>query len=236
MIRIALVDDNPKELADLRDKIGESLTALNAEFSLDTYENGSALLEAYHAQYHLLCLDIDMPVMDGMTLAGKIREMDSHVLIMFITNLAQMAIRGYEVHAIDFVLKPINVYALTLKLRRILRYLQQRQDISLVLETADGMEKISSRDLYYVEVNGHYLSFHAKQGVFRVRKTMHDIEEELGQQSFYKCNKCYLVNLHYVNAINKDEVRIGTEWLKISRPRKRQFLQAIADYLEGGNT
>ena len=85
-------------------------------YTIETFYSGSEFLAQYRKQYELLCLDIDMPEKDGMAVAEEIRRRDTKVLIMFITHMAQMAIRGYEVQAVDFVLKPVNKYALLLKI------------------------------------------------------------------------------------------------------------------------
>lgn len=153
-------------------------------------------------------------------MAEEIRRRDSKVLIMFITHMAQMAIRGYEVQAVDFVLKPVNKYALLLKMQRIRKSLSQRKEAFFLVPDDGGVRKISSRELYYVEVSGHYLYYHAKSGVYKQKSPLRQIEEELTSLSFRKCNNCYLVNLRHVNAVRKEEVQIGTEWLKISRSRQ----------------
>ena len=198
-------------------------------------QNGKEALKFLNEQEaDLIFVDIDMPEKDGMAVAEEIRRRDSKVLIMFITHMAQMAIRGYEVQAVDFVLKPVNKYALLLKMQRIRKSLSQRKEAFFLVPDDGGVRKISSRELYYVEVSGHYLYYHAKSGVYKQKSPLRQIEEELTSLSFRKCNNCYLVNLRHVNAVRKEEVQIGTEWLKISRSRKKAFLEELADYMEGG--
>ena len=216
MIRIAVVDDDREEVQELCDLLQFTSLELQEPYTIETFYSGSEFLAQYRKQYELLCLDIDMPEKDGMAVAEEIRRRDSKVLIMFITHMAQMAIRGYEVQAVDFVLKPVNKYAFFL------------------VPDDGGVRKISSRELYYVEVSGHYLYYHAKSGVYKQKSPLRQIEEELTSLSFRKCNNCYLVNLRHVNAVRKEEVQIGTEWLKISRSRKKAFLEELADYMEGG--
>lgn len=59
-----------------------------------------------------MLLDVDMPFLDGMTAAGHIRRVDPEVVIVFVTNLAQDAIQGYSVNALDYILKPLNYFSL----------------------------------------------------------------------------------------------------------------------------
>ena len=230
MIRIAVVDDDREEVQELCDLLQFTSLELQEPYTIETFYSGSEFLAQYRKQYELLCLDIDMPEKDGMAVAEEIRRRDSKVLIMFITHMAQMAIRGYEVQAVDFVLKPVNKYALLLKMQRIRKSLSQRKEAFFLVPDDGGVRKISSRELYYVEVSGHYLYYH----VYKQKSPLRQIEEELTSLSFRKCNNCYLVNLRHVNAVRKEEVQIGTEWLKISRSRKKAFLEELADYMEGG--
>ena len=70
------------------------------------FEDGEEIVEKYDNNYDLILLDIEMPRMNGMDAAERIREKDEDVVMMFITNMAQYAIRGYSVGALDFVMKP----------------------------------------------------------------------------------------------------------------------------------
>lgn len=113
------------------------------------------------------------------------------------------------------------------------RMLKNRKSRNIVLTTAGGMQRISTDDLYYVEVNGHYLYYHTKDQTVRQKASMKEIEDRLAGLSFKRCNNCYLVNLKYVDCVNKDDLKVGNDWLKISRPRKKEFLQALANYMGG---
>ena len=94
MIRIAVVDDDREEVQELCDLLQFTSLELQEPYTIETFYSGSEFLAQYRKQYELLCLDIDMPEKDGMAVAEEIRRRDSKVLIMFITHMAQMAIRG----------------------------------------------------------------------------------------------------------------------------------------------
>lgn len=234
MVRIAVMDNESAELKEFADCLQFTALELQQEYQIDFYLCGKDLLAADYSRYDLICLDIDMPEPDGMMVAAEIRRHDDKVLIMFVTHMAQMAIQGYDVQAIDFVLKPVNRYALLLKMQRILKTLQQQMDAYIRIPDENGFRKISSNDLFYVEVSGHYLFYHTKYGVFRQKESLKQMEESLKALYFRKCNQCYLVNLKHVNAVHRDDVQIGTEWLKISRSRKKEFLNDLTIYMEGG--
>lgn len=233
MIKVAVVDDEQQEAGLLEKYFKKLQTEVGEELHVSIFSSGEALVEGYDYSFDLICLDIEMEGMDGIAAAKEIRRLDENVLIIFVTNMAQMAIQGYEVRALDFVVKPVNYYSFSMKIRTAVNIIQNKKSKNIVLPTAGGMQKISTNDLYYVEVNGHYLYYHTTHGTFRQKAALKELEDKLAGLSFKRCNNCYLVNLKYVDCVNKDDLLIGGEWLKISRPRKKEFLQALANYMGG---
>lgn len=233
MIKVAVVDDEQKALDILCDFFQKLQAEVREEISVSTFTSGEAVLAEYDHTFDLICLDIDMSGRSGMEIAREIRRRDGQVIILFITNMAQMAIQGYEVRALDFIVKPVSYYSFSMKLRGAANMIKKQKKRNILIQTAGGVRKISTDQLYYAEVNGHYLSYHTPQGVFRQKASLKELEDKLEGFSFKRCNNCYLVNLKYVDCVNKDDIQIAGEWLKISRPRKREFLQALANYMGG---
>lgn len=112
MLRVAVAEDNPKDrerLLSFLKKYGEEK---DVQIEVAEYTDGSELLDQYRPCYDVIFLDVEMPQMDGMKAAEKIRETDEEVILIFITNMAKYAIRGYEVQALDYVLKPVKLRSL----------------------------------------------------------------------------------------------------------------------------
>lgn len=233
MIKTAVVDDELKERNILIQYFRKLQSELREEVEVYAFSSGDELLKDYDSSYDLICLDIDMKGKDGIRTAKEIRKKDEGVVIIFITNMAQMAIRGYEVQALDFVLKPVNYYSFAMKMKTALNIISNKKSKSIIISTSDGIYKISTNDLLYIEVKGHYLYYHTLAGVFCQKAAMKDLEDKLSGLSFKRCNNCYLVNLKYVDCVRKDDLKIREEWLKISRPRKKEFLKALANYMGG---
>ena len=144
-----------------------------------------------------------------------------------------MAIRGYEVRALDFILKPVNFYSFSMKIQNAISMIQNKKSKTIVISTMNGVVRFSTNELYYAEVDGHYIYYYTKDGSYKQKQSMKELEDLLAGLSFKRCNNCYLVNLKYVDAVDRDDVKVGGEWLKISRPRKKEFLQALANYMGG---
>lgn len=233
MIKIAVVDDEEKEQKLLMKFFGNLSEEVREEINVYTYKSGEALLEVYDYSWDLILLDIQMEGQDGISIAKKIRSIDEQVILVFVTQMAQMAIKGYEVQAMDFILKPVKYYPFALKMRNIINIINNKKSRNIVLKTSDGLIKISSDNLYFAEVDRHYTTYYTNDGVFRQKASLKELESKLEGLSFIRCNRCYLVNLKHVNAVNKDDVKIAGKWLKISRLRKMEFLKALASYMGG---
>ncbi len=238
MIRIAAAEDRAEERARLKRYLLRYQQENDCPMEAEFYENGEALVGAYRPGTDLLLLDIEMPVLDGMRTARILREKDPEVMIVFITNLAQYAVQGYEVEALDFLVKPLEWSVFSFRMTRILNRIRRRQQEavqSLTLRTENGsLERIAAADLLYVEVDRHTLTYHTLKGDCRVRGTMREAEQQLLPHGFCRCNQCYLINQRYVKAVHEDMVTVGNAKLKISRSRKKELIRALSEHVATG--
>lgn len=233
MIKVAIVDDEKRERDELEAYYRRFQKETQEEIKTVCFSSGEEILQIYDSTFDIICLDIDMQGKDGINTAKEIRSQDDQVIIIFITNMAQMAIKGYEVHALDFVLKPVNYFSFAMKMQTAVSIAKNRKSRNIVISTLSGMQKISTNDLLYAEIDGHYLYYHTTQGDFRQKASLSELEEKLQGLSFKRCNNCYLINLKHVDGVEKDDLKIAGKRLKISRPRKKEFLQALANYMGG---
>lgn len=111
MIRVAIVEDEAKIREQLMGYVQRYTRQYGTAFEVKTFADGLEILEDYRPAYDLILLDIEMKHMDGMETARRIRELDPEVMLVFITNMAQYAIKGYAVGALDYVLKPVPYFA-----------------------------------------------------------------------------------------------------------------------------
>lgn len=172
MIKIALIDDEKTERDILRKCYEKLREELSEHLRICEFESGDAFLGQFDGSFDLICMDIDMAGTDGIQAARQVRQKDENVIIIFVTNMAQMAICGYEVRALDFILKPVNYYAFALKMRNVFNIIRSAKSRTIMITTASGLQGISTDDLYYVEVERHYLFFHTKKGDFRQKASL----------------------------------------------------------------
>lgn len=234
MYHIAIVENDQEFISELKDYLAQYEQENGQEFHVSVFHDGLEIVETYEPEYDLILMDVEMPRLNGMDAAEKIREVDENVVIMFITNMAQFAIRGYSVGALDFVMKPITYYTFSTKMKRALKRVEKREVSSVLLALPDGVKKIELRRIYYVEVQNRMLHYYTEEGEIVVRGTLQSAESMLPSAIFARCNHWYLVNLMHVTEVRKNMVTAGPYQLEISRRNKAGFLQALAEYM-GGN-
>lgn len=235
-MRIAIVEDNMQEQERIASMIKRYFDANGKNCQLICFADGDELLEDYRPDWDLILLDIQMARLDGMTAAEMIRKVDKDVFLVFVTNMANYAIRGYSVHALDFLLKPVNYRMLEQVLMQVERLLAERTKKFIALPTQKGMIRLDVSEIDYVEVENHVLSVITAQGVFRLRGTISGVEETLSEYGFYRCNNCYLVNLAHVTRVEPGTVVVGGHELAISRPRQKKFMEALTRYIGGSES
>lgn len=235
MLRIAIVEDDEITIRQLFDFANQYGMEQNEEIEVVIFHDGIEILTGYEPIYDIILLDIEMPQINGMDAAEQIRQNDDDVVLVFITNMVQYAIRGYSVRALDFVVKPVNYYIFSLKLTRAISRVRKRKSgKTILLELIDGMKRLDTKQIYYIEIQNRMLHYHTEEGEYKVRGTMQSVEKELKDFQFVKCNYWYLVNLHHVSEIRKDIALVAGNELEISRRNKKSFIQAVTSYV-GGN-
>lgn len=235
MIQIAIVEDDVQERVRLRTYLTRFAEQENLQFSISEYPSGLAFLEGYHPKFDMILMDIEMPGMDGMETARALRKIDSEVIIIFITNLAQYAVSGYEVDALDFIVKPVNPQNFAMKMKRAISRTTKKLDDFIQIRKDRETAYLLVSAIKYLEVSGHYVIYHTTGGDLAEYTTMKEAMRKIDKPFFVRCNQSYLVNLRYVTSVKKDTVIVDGDELAISRPQKRSFLMALTEFL-GGTT
>ena len=183
--------------------------------------------------FRLVFFDIRLPGIDGLTAALKFREKNTDAVIIFITNMVQFAIRGYEVNARDYILKPLIYSDFEFKMKKLLPLFREKDKPKAFLSVKgiEGFFRIDVDKLLYVESVSHHLCYHTENGTIDSLNALSRVESELFTFGFLKCNRCYLVNLDYVENFQGSDVTVNGDVIQVSRSRKKPFLDALNDYM-----
>ena len=237
-MKIAIIEDEKQFSTLLTNHIDRYVEEEGCNVETTIFDNPIVFLDKCNANdfYEVIFLDINMPQMNGMEVAKKIRKLHIHTIIVFVTNMPQYAIHGYSVNAFDFIVKPIMYGNFSIKLSSALHCLKQKKDVSLCVSNKDGKVYINSSNIKYIEVVQHMLIYHLADGrKVAASGSLSMVEKELSGTSFALCNRCYLVNLKYVTSIKGFDLYLGNEKIFISRSKKTSFIKEVNDFLAEGD-
>lgn len=234
MIQIAIVEDDANYQKQLLNYLHRYEQEHDEQFQPCVFSDGLDIIEANLSAIDIILMDIQMRNMNGMKAAERIRMSDKNVIIIFITNLAQYALQGYKVEAMDYVLKPVQYFAFSQILQKAVKKVNESRAFFIPIMQDNTMVRLNADLITYIESQDHNVTFHTKERTITTRETLKNLEQKLQGRPFSRCNNCYLVNLAYVEAVQGGYATVAGELLQISRPKRKAFMEALAAYV-GGN-
>lgn len=230
-MRIAICDDEELYRVELKTILDKLL--INVDYNIDTFDDGNRLVESFKAlPYDILFLDIEMPAVDGITLAKSLRAISEKVFIVFLTSHVEYAIEGYEVNALRYLTKPVDID----KLKEVIRYVQEKQGASRQLIIKEDGEEllININDVIYLESMNQNVRIVTTQGEHVIRYNIGDFEEQLKNYGFFRSHRGYLISLAKVKKLSKNDVIMeGDVILPVSRSNVKALKDALYTYVEG---
>lgn len=232
MLNITIVEDNLNDSKVLQQFIKKYFENNGEEYKLTVFDDGINFISDYNEKSNIVFMDIEMPLLDGIKTARKLRAKDSYVSIIFVTNMAKYAINGYEVNALDFMVKPIDYFNFTLKMDKAVK-LQKKymeDEKGFVITCDEGIVKLIVNDVYFIESSGHYVIYHTRKGNFKTRDSMKECEKRFSNCDFARCNNAFIINLQKIESSNGDVVKVADQEIPISRGKKKEFMNALTSY------
>lgn len=208
MINIAIVEDEKVASDLIYDYLLNYGKKSGEEFNVTVFKDPLALLENYKPTYDLIFMDIMMPNMDGMQASHKLRELDSSVLLIFITNMGDYAVKGYDVGASAFIKKPVSYFDFEQKMNRAIYTIKSRDDKVLIISS----------------------------GIIEGRNTLSSLSKQLEIYDFMLCNSCFLINPTFIKNISGYTVKVGDDILEISRSKKKNFMMQFNNWIAKGGS
>lgn len=229
-MRIAVCDDEEKYRVHVKTELEKIVNSIDVV--IDSFAQGEDLLKKIENKpYDIIFLDIEMPAMDGITIAKKIREQSENMELVFLTNHVEYALEGYEVNALRYLTKPVN----PVKLQEVISYMIKREKNRKIIwvKNKDCEEKILVTDIIFMEAQNQKVEIHTKDKVYVHRYNMGDYEKELETDGFFRIHRGYLVALGSIESFGHHEVRMedGTV-LPVSKTKEKKLKDALFQYVK----
>ena len=228
-MRIAICDDLAQCRKQTEAAVRECMKGM--DYGVKVFSNGNEFLRDFQQNpYDIVFLDIEMPEIDGISLAHKLRAISPDVPIVFLTSHLEYALEGYEVRALRYLTKPIKPE----KMQEVLGYvIQQAQDqLAIWVKTDLTDKKILAKDILYMEAQNQNILICTAKESYSVRYNLSDYENELAQDGFFRIHRGYLVSLAHIKSIGKGEVTIDNgDILPVSRSKEKALKEALFDHI-----
>lgn len=227
-MNIAICDDEQMFLRQLHRKISELKIP---DCQIHEFSSGIDLLNEFvEGMFEVIILDVEMPKMNGLEVAEKIRMIDKSVIISFLTNYAEFAVQGYEVEAFRYILKKQPEYIYKQQLSSIFEECNQRFR-SYKFCNRNMSFKFKLHDILYFEVNCRKVTLFTFQGEIEYYGDFSEICEELAPFNFVITNKGLLINLEHIQKIIKNDIILSTgKKIPISRTYKDMVVSKYLDF------
>lgn len=185
----------------------------------------------------LIFLDINMPDISGISFAKSI---NSNIKVIFTTAYRDYAIDGFELQAVDYLLKPIsferllkavntyfNVYSRPVAAQELIA----SEAINFIFVRSDRkMIKVDYNDIVYIESYSDYIKIHLTEQIVVTRETISVIEAKLPKQKFMRIHRSYIIAINHISSFTNDHLTIKNKALPISRSYKKEVLQVLERY------
>lgn len=219
MIHAAICDDEKSFVKHMTQLLQRYAEEIREEIRITTFFDGLDLIERYDPSFDLIFLDIQMNLMDGLDAAGKIRERDKKVAIIFLTTMVQYGLEGYKYQATNYIIKPMQYVRLKAEMDRFRSQRRKEESPSLVVANEDGKCRVFLDAIQYIETEKRNLLLHTEKENILCYKSMKEMEQELQDKGFARSHTSYLVNLDFVKGVKKLELQMRSgEVLPISHP------------------
>ena len=230
MIRIAVLEDEKIEAEKLRAFLNRIKEEQKIEFQSFFYATIHDFERDYASQFEVLLLDIELPDGNGMELAKRIRLKDASVSIIFVTHLAQYAISGYSVGALDYILKPVEYPSFAMKMQRALIRIRQTKEEFITINSGTNLVRTSTWELKYIEIYKHHIYYHVGDRIIESYGILSKVEPSLPSRGFFRCSNSFIINFRFVDWIDSSNVYIGDKAIPVSRSKKKELLAEYHRY------
>ena len=230
VLLVAIADDDARDTALLKGYVEEYCAKNSIAVLTHIFSDGLEFIRSTE-NHDIVFLDIQMGKLDGLETARLLRKIGKESILIFVTNMAQFAIKGYEVDALDFIIKPANAASITYVMDKAMKRLSGSNSTMFSLKTANGAISLAENDISYVEVFDHNLVYHTAKGEYTVRGRLSDVLEKLDSERFVLCNRSFIVNLRYVSNITSDYLMIGNTRISISKSHRKELMQRFSSFL-----
>ena len=231
MLLVSIIDPSKEDVTRLSALIEHYFRRSGTAYVQRVYQSGMEFVRSAENS-DIVFLETNLEKLDGLETARIIRKLGSEAQLIFVARDAEMAIHGYSVDALAYLLQPVESAAAERALDNAVRRLSSRSCAYLALKLPNGTASISTNDITYVEVFDHNLVYHTTGGDYTVRGRLGDVYEQLDHDYFLACNRSFIVNLRYVTEICTDHVILNGTKISVSKSHRKEIQSRFSAFMD----
>lgn len=233
MLNIAICDDEKDLVNSLKQVVGCYLELKGLDYKIHEFNSGEALLSKITDTYFdIIFLDIEMSGLNGVETARKIRCNQNKSIIIFVTSYPDFVFQGYEVKALNYILKPYKKEKITDVLSSALEELNSMNDIFYTIQLKSGSHKINLTNTVYFASDKRKVCAVTTTDRIEFYSKLDELETEL-PNFFIRIHQRYLVNINYVSAVESNEAVVNGQCLPVSRTYSQNLIINFAKTMLG---
>ena len=212
-LKAAICDDDTKHTQDIASKLEQYDVVHDANISYQAFDKPTELFHLYKTgeRFDILFLDIEMEAINGLTLAEKIKEMDRHAIIIFISFYPSYMQASFRTHPFYYLVKPVSMENFTYVMDDVIHSINSDHRFMTILHTDTHEETINVKDIYFIEIADS-------------RGTLNDWADRLAEYGFFLCRRNTLVNLAHIHYFKNGTLVLDNgEQISLSRNKEREI-------------
>lgn len=228
MYRIAVCDDEKT----LREEVKKLILEWDSTLEVELFSSGEELLENYRP-CQVIFLDIDMGGINGIEAGKRIRQIDKEVKIVYLTAYRDYVAGAFEVHAFQYMVKPIKREKLFHILEEIFLYVKKTGEKHILdFHTVKGMVCLPTEEIYYFAYENRRVQMVTGEESYFLADKIGNVLKRMAEFGFSMPHQSFVVNMFHVKNIRNLEIELdnGT-LLPLSQKKQKLFKQELTDYL-----
>lgn len=203
-MNLAIVDDNQIQQEIILSTLRAYESEKNTSLEISSYNDGDSFLNAYiPGDFDLIFMDIYLKDQNGIDIVRKIRQIDSKVLIVFLTTSAEHIFEAAPFHFFDYILKPFEYTQIFHVLDEALQLLPESEpELSFEYRSFDVHFPLSK--IQYIYSNNHEVIIHTSNGTQAFRLPFYSVTDHLNDSRFLQCNRGIMLNMDYIKTMESD--------------------------------
>lgn len=203
-LRAGICDDDIMYCYDIASMLDQYMISNDVNISYQIYEHANDILRIYNtsAKFDILFLDVEMPEIDGLLLTEKIKRIDPHVFIIFVSNYPEYMQDSFRVHPFYYLVKPLAAEIFTKIMNDIVTTIKSEHKLITLLHTDETEEAINIKDIRFIDVadgKKGILCFHFFNHTTLTKGKLTDWSNKLSNFDFYRCHRGFLVNMSHIH-------------------------------------